>query len=185
MSNQFTSLAESLNSYFRAYGGWKAVRTSPMTWLSVIITALNYHRWISSEWIDLTYSLVPSLLGFSLGTYSILFSIVTARMRRTMSELKGDTGDSYLAIVNSTFFHFIFVQILAMMWAMVFDSHLGSDLQKIIQYESDLFSLFSSGARYLASYIGFFLLTYSFLLTLSAALAVYGLATLSTPPDDN
>lgn len=75
--------------------------------MTIPISALGYSHWLSYDWVALSQSLIPSLLGFSQGTYSILFSIITVRLRKYMAETPGKSGASTLQQVNATFFHFI------------------------------------------------------------------------------
>lgn len=184
MSSQITTFTKRIRQYFFAYGGWSAVLRSPLFWLAFGVTILNYSSWFRDDWIATTQALIPNLLGFSLGTYAILFSFITSKMKRALKTVKNPQGISYLDEINATFFHFIFVQVLALLWAFIFRGTLLFDLAKIAitswPHAMDVF-----GALYvMGSFLGFFLLVYAFLLILGAALAVYRLARIVEPSSD-
>lgn len=177
MVTQTQSLARRIRRYFHDYGGWTGVLTSPLLWVALGISAINYDWWIEHKWISVSQSLIPSLLGFSLGTYAILFSLMTNRLKKALKTVLNDNGVPYLNEVNATFFHFIFVQVSALAWSFVQQSDVLVD---VVGY----FGLFPSAMTYLrffdatASFIGAFLLLYSVLLVIGAALAVYRIASI-------
>lgn len=78
---QTRAFLKHIRRYFVAYGGWKAVFLSPIFILAVLINIWNYHSWIDGSWADNAISIIPSLLGFSLGTYAILFSLITENLK--------------------------------------------------------------------------------------------------------
>lgn len=130
-----------------------------------------------------SFEMIPGLLGFSLGTYAILFSLMTGRLKKALKAVKNSQGISYLEEINSTFFHFIFVQILCLMWAFLFEGTVVYDLARIVASSySGSMAIFWS-AKLVGSFIGYLLLIYSFLLMLAAALAVYRIASIVDPAD--
>ncbi|MCH4560880.1 hypothetical protein [Mesorhizobium jarvisii] len=100
-----------------------------------------------------------------------------------MSSVSNDRGVSQLAAVNSTFFHFIFVQVLALIWAFLFSGTAVKDLfEQLPKSWIGAHNLYN--ALYLAgSAIGYLLLVYSVLLVLAAAMAIYRLAMIKDPAD--
>lgn len=76
-----------LNRYRRAYGGVLGMLQSPFFGLALLITALSYSLWLEPKWIEKAESLIPSLLGFSLGTYAIIFSIVGGRIKGALRQV--------------------------------------------------------------------------------------------------
>ena len=157
---------------------------SPLFLTSVAIAAVSYQRWLSPDWTGIAYNLLPSLLGFSLGTYAILFSMITARLKGALRAVKNDEAISLLEQVNATFFHFIFVQVVALGWAFAFDGNLAADLAVLARPELPwLWSAFVV-SKWLGSFIGFILIVYSVTLVVGAALAIYRLALLSDPAEN-
>jgi hypothetical protein len=80
MFGQWLTFFRWLKRNYRSYGGLRGVIASPFFGIAIIISALTYSKWIEPGWIDKAESLIPSLLGFSLGTYAILFSIMSGRL---------------------------------------------------------------------------------------------------------
>ncbi|WP_308400474.1 hypothetical protein [Agrobacterium tumefaciens] len=111
---QFVAFWKSIRRYFKGYGGWAAVFCSPIFVFSLMVTALNYPNWIEPKWVTRSFEMIPSLLGFSLGSYTILFSVMTGRLKRALKAVRNGKGTNYLEEINATFFHFIFVQILCL-----------------------------------------------------------------------
>jgi len=187
--SQFGSLLNNIRRYFSDYGGWKNTVYSPFVSMSIIITFLNYSGWMNSIWVEQSFDLIPSLLGFSLGTYAILFSIISGRLKRALKLVKNIHGVSYLDEVNATFFHFIFVQVFCLVWAFLYS---GTWYYDILMSISNL--KITSGfdgrvmfcyflTKSIFSFIGNFLLIYSFLLVLAAALIIYRIAGITDPKD--
>lgn len=180
---QILAFAKRLQGYFTAYGGWKAVLGSPLFWVSILTTAVGYSGWIQPKWVEQTFTLIPSLLGFSLGTYAILFSLITNRMKRALRATLNRQGVSYLDEINATFFHFIFVQALSLLWAFWFSGTLFTDLivrlDPVPDWAREGFTWLST----IGSFIGMLLLVYSIVLVIGSALAVYRLARIVDPED--
>ena len=131
MFGQWIAFGKRIRSYFRAYGGFRGVLASPIFGLAVIITALSYKDWLTPAWPEKTEMLIPSLPGFSLGTYAILFSLISLRLKGALRRAKSENGTSYLESLNATFFHFIFVQVIALIWAILFNGTWLFDLAMV------------------------------------------------------
>ncbi|NSL24925.1 hypothetical protein [Agrobacterium tumefaciens] len=185
MFKQWKTLYRWLRRYFHAYGGVAGVLGSPIFGVAVIVSALSYSIWLSPTWVDKVDSLIPSLLGFSLGTYAILFSLVSARLKGALRALKTGSGVTYLESINATFFHFIMVQVVTLVWATLFKGSWFFDALNFFGRDADWVSSVKWWAYRGGAFGGFVLLTYSILLTIAAALAVYRLAMIKDPKEDD
>lgn len=108
---------------------------------------------------------------------------MTGRLKRALKAVKNQNGINYLEEINATFFHFIFVQILCLMWSFVFDATFLYDFfDYFSKYYNSSMELFRIAAL-TGSFIGYLLLVYSFLLILAAAIAVYRIASITDPAD--
>jgi len=185
MTSQIKPFVSRLRRYFRAYGGWGAIFRSPMFLLAVALTGLGYGNWFDDDkWSTLSQSLIPSLLGFSLGTYTILFSLMTGRLKRALKAVKNKNDVTFLDEINATFFHFIFVQVAALLWAFLYQGTLLFDLiQTAKPYWPCAQSAFRI-AQALGGAAGYTLLVYSISLIVASALAVYRLALIVDPADE-
>lgn len=101
-----------------------------------------------------------------------------------MKAAVGPSGSSRLEEVNATFFHFIFVQVITLLWAFVYQGTLLTDLIAHFSHKFPTGKCLLTAARFFGSFVGYTLLVYSFLLILSAALAVYRLALIVDPNPD-
>ena len=169
-----------LRKYLKNYGGWSEVFASPFFNLALILSFLNFQLW-QSDWVRLSQSLIPSMLGFSLGTYAILFSIISVKLKRALKEVKNERGIPYLHEMNATFFHFIFVQVLCVTVSFL---HTGTSLHSVLTAvvgpSSDLNDVFWLG-RMISGLVGSTLVFYSLFLAIAAAMIVYRLATIVEP----
>jgi hypothetical protein len=182
MASQLKPFASRFRRYFRAYGGWSAIFRSPLFLVAVGVTAMGYGNWVGSDkWAATSQSLIPNLLGFSLGTYAILFSLMTGRLKRALKAVKNDHGVSFLDEINATFFHFILVQVSALLWAFLYQGTALYDLVQAIQPRWALIASAFAVMEAIGGGIGFVLLIYSITLIVGAALAVYRLALIVDP----
>lgn len=183
LTGQFKPFARHIKRYFRAYGGWSGVFGSPLFVASLVIAAASYRQWLSPKWTSIAYDLLPSLLGFSLGTYALLFSLITARVKAALRAVRNDDAISALEQVNATFFHYIFVQVLALVWALAFDGNIIFDLATWARDECPRAWIAFLVLRASGSFIGFVLTIYSVTLIVGAALAIYRLALIADPAE--
>lgn len=172
-----------LRRYCRSYGGIRGVLTSPFFGLALLITGLSYSQWLTPEWIDKAEALVPSLLGFSLGTYAILFGIMSGRLKGALRHVKSTDGISYLERINAIFFHFIFIQVICLIWAFMYQGRWLVDLASALSAHYEWIVVAYGGLVHVGSFVGCFLLVYSMLLMIAAALAIYRLALINDPAE--
>jgi hypothetical protein len=182
MASQLKPFASRIRRYFLAYGGWAAILRSPLFLIAVAVTALGYGNWAASDrWAATSQSLIPNLLGFSLGTYAILFSLMTGRLKRALKAVKNEEGITFLDEINATFFHFIIVQVSALIWAFLYQGTGLYDLAQWLEPHWPCAGTVFSALKGIGGFVGFVLLIYSITLIAGAALAVYRLALIVDP----
>ena len=105
--------------YWRIYGGWKALLTSPYFHLAVILTAVCYPLWskAGTESADLAISVIPSVMAFSLGGMAIVLAFSGGRFL-TVIRQGGDDASLFMTVI-ANFFHFLVIQTLALISALV------------------------------------------------------------------
>lgn len=178
MFRQSKAFYKRLLKYFSDYGGLPAVLGSPLFHISFFITVMNYHVWMRTSWVETVQSMLPNLLGFSLGTYAILFSLIENNLRRALNSVEAIPGVSYMKFINATFFHFIFIQVLAMLWAIVYSGTLFYDIYSNFPTFYGNVECFFKIMSFIGAFFGYFLFVYSISLTVGAALVVYRLASI-------
>jgi len=101
-------------SYWRAYGGFTTLIESPWFGFAVIATAVFAPLWLERDsgsfpWLSIVFSTIPALLGFSIGSISILIGF-SSGPKRALHKLRGEA--SYYLKLIASFFHFILMQFL-------------------------------------------------------------------------
>lgn len=105
--------------YWRAYGGKRAVLSSRYFWSALALTLLCYPFWNQQGWWETPVSILPDLLGFTLGGMAILIGICEARVAKALSWREPGQSESDLAVIVSTFAHFVIVQGFALVAALL------------------------------------------------------------------
>ncbi|HIF9162264.1 TPA: hypothetical protein ACX6PK_003127 [Photobacterium damselae] len=108
-----------LARYWKAYGGWKAVLTSVYFWGAVFLTILLYPQWTKAGWWNDTLSIMPSVLGFSLGGFAMWVAIGDDKFKALISGADEDGSPSPFMEVNATFAHFILLQLVSILFAII------------------------------------------------------------------
>lgn len=101
------------------FGAWRGMLTSPYFWLAAILTAGCYPLWLGGDWWDISVSVVPSLLGFSIGGFAIFLAFGDERFRMLISGPDDSGRLSPFLAVCVQFSHFVVVQAVALLYAMI------------------------------------------------------------------
>lgn len=104
--------------YWRSYGGFKALFSSPYLRAAFILSLMLYPQWSQPNWWDLVLSIMPNLLGFSLGGFAMWIAIGDDDFRKLISGEVGDNEPSPYMEVNAAFVHFVILQMLALFCAL-------------------------------------------------------------------
>lgn len=117
------------STYWKAYGGWFALLTSPYLWLSGIFAAACKPIWFDQResgfaWLEWTFAVLPSMVSFSLGAMAIFLALSNRIFLRLVRQ--GGAEKSYLMVVAAAFFHFIVVQ-----FATLFSAVLASGYKNV------------------------------------------------------
>jgi hypothetical protein len=114
--------------YWSAYGGFSAFIKSPYFHLSLLLLALTYNIWSNIEWWDISISVLPNLLGFTLGGFAVFLAFGDDKFREMLIESDDEAEDeedgknnraSLYVELCATFVHFIFLQITAFLLALI------------------------------------------------------------------
>lgn len=107
--------------YWQAYGGFAALARSFYLHAALVITTICANAWLTSGWWDQVTSILPNVLGFTLGGFAIFISFGDEKFRQLLAEPDDGDEDAPTAYVKlcSTFVHFILIQILALLFAIV------------------------------------------------------------------
>lgn len=169
LKKPYADIRELLSRYWRNYGGWKAFWFSPYFHLSLVIGVCTFPYDYSDKllWWDLPIGVLPSLIGFSLGGYAIFLAFGDEKFKQLISGDSVNKEPSPYLIINTTFLHFIMVQISALILAVVAKS------TNVKPEKNDLdFLIYGYGV---ISYVGFI---YALFLALATTIALYRLISL-------
>lgn len=98
-------------------GGLKAMLRSFDFYLALVVWLLATPMWISAKWQDQVISVLPNLLGFTLGGFAIFLGFGSDDFKRAIA--RSDESSSPYLSVSAAFMLFISVQLAALMSAIV------------------------------------------------------------------
>jgi hypothetical protein len=155
-----------ISKYWKVYGGWNALLRSPYFHFSLFILTLTSHYWINNSWYDQPLAIIPNLLGFSLGGLAMFVSFGDEKFRNLLS-IGDDVDKSIYLEFTSSFVHFIFLQILALLSGVIakaldFNFPWSECFQKLVH----IVTLAFSG-------LGYLLFLYSITSMIAATMAVF------------
>ena len=183
MANEVKStLRDLLRSYWQLRGGTRDFFKDPWFILSLVLMPLTLHEWTQHGWWDRPISVLPNILGFSLGGYALLLSFGDDRFKRILAaeDPKSDNAPSLFMEVSSIFLHFILFQGLALLAALIAQG-LGFALADVPYARSLLIRhpsipvLLAIG-RWAGWFVGYWLFLYSLVMALAAAVSVFELS---------
>jgi len=105
--------------YWRGYGGGRALIKSRYFYSAVVFTVVLAPWWLSGDWERQALGVLSSVLGFSLGGFAILIAIGDERFRSLISGGGTDEKPSPYMAINSSFVHFIIMQILGLLYSLI------------------------------------------------------------------
>lgn len=144
---------ENLRILYRHYGGLSAMIKSAYFWIAVILTCISYQSVSIFTWIEIALRVLPSLTGFTIISFAIIFSMLTKKQRKAISNNNGP-----MVKIAAFIGHAVFVQISAILIAIVI---------------STTSYLLDRVGMTMISTLGLFLAYYGVLLVLAAALSIF------------
>lgn len=110
------------SDYWRAYGGWISLSKSPYLHISIVITGVTHPLWLAPDWWNVILSVIPSILGFTIGGFAIVLALGTGDFGAALSSASKpdqDPLESGLGKLGAAFCHFIVVQFAAAVFAIL------------------------------------------------------------------
>lgn len=152
------------------YGGWRALLKSRYLHISALITIILYPTWSHVGWWDDVLSLMPNLLGFSLGGFAMWIAIGDDKFRALISGAKGNKTSPYME-VNAAFVHFIFLQILSILIGLIAKSYSSIVVREMESIKSSdfIYIVIIKGV----SGLGYLIFIYAVLSALAAVFAIF------------
>lgn len=165
MSEFSTGLWGSLVSLYKSHGGWRSILVSGYFWLAVIVTAFCWPMIVDGDWMPFAQSALPTLAGFSIAAFAIIFAVLSERERKALS-LPDDRlgGRSPFLILISAVGHAMVVQISALLFSLAFEA---KPLPNLLVNIDDHFVNIGFSA------FGFLLTIYGVILILASVLSIF------------
>jgi len=133
----------SFRLYWALYGGWRALLTSPYFHFSIAITIMLSRFWIGDDgakiWPQASTNILPNMMGFSVAGMAVFLAFSQPQTMKAITE-EGEPK-SYFMLAVAQFFHFIFVQAVAMLLGVV-GLHFASDYLSAFGVFFLIYSLF-------------------------------------------
>lgn len=168
MARRSTGLFKTLQLLYNSYGGWRSFLTSEYTYLSIALCAASWRMIQSEDWANLSKSILPTLAGFSVAAYAIVFSVLDERSRTLLlapSQKLG--GRSPLLILASSISHAAIIQGSGVIYAIIYSTKPIPTLPGWEKYAIATNVTFST--------IGLFTLLYGMTLIIGSLLSVFRL----------
>ncbi|BCU64756.1 hypothetical protein F941_01625 [Acinetobacter bouvetii DSM 14964 = CIP 107468] len=170
-------MAKTLKKYWSSYGGFKALLKSPFLWLSLLMTIVSHEFFLDKKWLDIPISMLPSLLGFNLASYSVWLAFGNHKLNKILSKLKDGQIHSKYMEVNSSFIHFILAQIICLILVVLLKTNSLNESLYLVDWAC--FNIYIIILEYAQTFINgfiFFLFCYCLFSMLAAVLGFIGIA---------
>lgn len=107
---------ENLRKLYSHHGGIRAIMKSGYFWLAIFLSALSYKSVFDFVWTEIALGVLPSLTGFTIAAFAIIFAILDPKMLKSLMPLDKN-GHSPIASIAAAIGHAVFIQVTAMVLA--------------------------------------------------------------------
>jgi len=159
--------------YWDSYGGFSALFTSAYLYISLVLTFITFPYWAENTWWDQVFQILPNVLGFSLGGYAIWMAIGDENFRSLISGASKSGKPSPFMGLSAAFVHFIFIQLLAILVALVANAYyfIPKPEHFFYNYTQEYPSVFYA-LKLIGNFVGYFLFIYALMLALAATFSI-------------
>jgi hypothetical protein len=154
---------------WRIVGGWAGIFKSGHFWVAVFLWLLCIPTWTNPKWWEMSISVLPSLLGFTLGGFAIFLGFGSDSFKEMITSEHEDKAQ-YLS-VSAVFLTFVGVQVAGLLWAIACAATWQPIPSSLKSVESVL-----QGGQLVCWGIGYLLFLYGIVLSFHAALRIFRLS---------
>ena len=155
--SSYRSIGGHISNAYAAYGGVMEILRSPYLHISLLL-GLSSLAWNAKSWEN--------------------HISVSGRLLKGLIKAKASDGHSYFQKVNSAFFHFIFVQCVATLYAITFPALTSFSLPLLLG-GLPFAAQFNSAGYCLLNFLGWVLLFYSILVVVAVLIWIYRIINLN------
>lgn len=147
-------------------GGWKKSHRSLDFWSTLGVWLLCSPYWMKFEWWEQVISVLPNLLGFTLGGFAIFLGFGSESFKTMLSD-KDERKSQYVS-VSAAFLIFVCFQIAALLYAFI-----AKSLHFNLQGFTDKYAEQLVVANSIGNGIGYWLFIYSLVCAFRAAMRIF------------
>ena len=165
-------MLENLKILYKAYGGFGAILRSLYFWISVLLCAVSYFFMVDLGWENLSISIMPSMIGFTVAAFALMFAILDQRAFGLLLP-RGKDGNSPIITIASNITHAVSIQVLSLLIALSRSliSHASIVSRfKMCNFDINYYIDYGSSAL---SIIGLFMTYYGLLLVVATILSIF------------
>lgn len=151
-------------------GGFSALFKSADFWLTVLIWGLCIGKWTTSSWASNPISVLPNLLGFTLGGFAIFLGFGSESFKEQIAD--PDEKQAPYMSVSAAFLMVVFVQVFSLLYALVGEA-LMVDTPGFLKCVEPIIKGYLNPIFW---GIGYFFFLYSIVLSLRAAMRIFRLS---------
>jgi len=176
----YVGVKKLFSRYWLAYGGWRALIRSPYLHFSFIFSIFSYGLWKDISWVEIPISILPSIIGFSLGGYAIWLALGDEKFRLIISSASDQSKLSPFIQINSAFIHFIVLQFFSLAFALMVKADFLAAFplefkQKIASFLPHVYVAYKFMAK-AVHFFGYFVFVYALFSALAATMALFRIA---------
>jgi hypothetical protein len=147
-------------------GGTAAIAKSFDFRIALAVSFMCWPAWLAPDWWEKAISVLPSLLGFTLGGFAIFLGFGNDQFKELIAR-KDEAKSEYLS-VSSTFLFIVSVQVIALLYAIICESLWVPTPIWLMRISPILPYL-----NCLAWFVGYFLYVLGIVLSLRAAIRIF------------
>lgn len=167
LTQPYRDVGDLFGRYWQAYGGFSALLFSPYLHVAAVLTGFLWPAWAANEWWETTFQVVPSILGFTLAGFTIWLGFGDEKFQRLLAKRPiGKNTSAYIG-VSAGFVHFIVVQLLAVVAALI------GEATDFPLSATDPFRPMMTILAPIGHFFGYLLFVYSLMTALAATLGVF------------
>ncbi len=168
MSNSHTAKTdlEIAKLALKNMGGTGAILKSFDFRIALAVSFLCWPAWLAPDWWAKAISVLPSLLGFTLGGFAIFLGFGSDQFKELIAR-KDEAKSEYLS-VSSTFLFIVSVQVIGLLYAIICES-LWVPTPIWLKHISPILPYLN----YIAWFVGYLLYVLGIVLSLRAAIRIF------------
>lgn len=170
---------ENLGKLYNQLGGLGAILKTAYFWVALFFFCASYESIPTYSWAVLTLSVMPSLTGFTIAAFAIIFVILDDKMLETLSVVD-DSGRSPMTKIAAAIGFAVLIQVIALVLAMSFktvdlNNYLQINLKEMskVGYSPEKLVIAVDWIKKITSALGLFCTYYGVMLVLAAILSIF------------